>query len=664
MRGYKFVEFDAQCSELDADQLQLKWQHYTRALSAASTSTAVSTLTTRPTGAISMIGAMIAGPLIHNASKKRDIVQRHMESKGSAPDTRNEGIYGPAALSEMPGRASAGVGSVRAEAQALDTVTELVSHVVLDGALAKAENKHMARGPSGRIPGHQQQLVRAGSTPTTMSAASVVGNGKNAEVLLKHANTLPTSLGATANGLIASASRMTAEKYPLLKEYISSVATHSKSYMSLRKPGGNGLSPAGRNWTEPATRSEVDSDPLPVEASSRTATQSSSSQKSVRRTFIAELEGDSYYSQSLVSPIGSSISEMDGDFDHGSVSPCETTYSQCELEGDHVFDNLLNSMDETAISEIEQELELAIQEMDDTTTGFEDNIDKRISRTFLNPTDLDTIVRRQSTRYNKRCSIRDSQYSFDDSRSTINQAAVAPLRSPRSFSGGLHLVEVRDQKTSDSPHGDMVKGGSEPPSPTDTILPAYAETDPGSAPEVCVTDGSSPSVPLPSHSGRYDTNEKQLVASMPPPYIRGGGLAHSESSASNASSSRLIMSDPTSTELVVRDASTADTASEVMSNGSWALSSSSRPLEVEFVESTSPAPNKIGQRALSVHNGMKKVGYLGLEPAVKIAVGGSLLLMGVRPSVQRKMLDKAKSKIGMPEKGKKNDEDDDYMDYI
>lgn len=657
MRGFKFAEFDAQCSDLDVDQLQLKWQHYTRALSAASTSTAVATLAAGPTGGVSMIGAMIAGPLMHNARKKRHIIEKHMGMKGAAPDTRKKDIYGPAMISGTLGVGTAGIG-LGAEAMAVDKVTKIVSHVVFDGVLTKVEDKHALREHTKEVSTHEeQQLARSSSMPVIVPATR---SEKMGGAPLKHANTLPGALGASANGLLASASRMRAEKYPLLKEYISSVASQSKHYMPFVKPGGNGLSPAGRNWTEPATRSPVDLDPLPGDRSNCAGSRKSSSAKPAAQTFVAELEGDSYYSPSVVSPIGSSIADTDTYLDHGLVSPCESTFTQVEVDGDRAFDNLLKTMDESALAEIECELELAIQEMDDTTANFEDNADKKINRAFHSPEDVDTIVRRQSTRFSKRCSVRESQYSFDDSRSSINEASVAPLRSPRSLSEGLHLVQVRGHKDSESTKKSLFKGESEPTSPTGTILPAYAESDPSVAPEVCLPSTSAKSA-LSSNPFIYDgSDEKQFVDPMPPPYMRGGGLSHRESSASTTSS-RLIMSDPTSPELVVGDVQTDYFATETMSSGSWPTDNQTPEL---VVEPTSPTPSKMSSRAMSAHSGMKKVGYFGLEPAAKIAIGGSLLLMGVRPSVQRKMLDKAKSKMGMPEKEKKKDEDDDYRDYI
>lgn len=99
MRGFGFEQFDELCGTLDSHELQLKWQHYTRSMSAASTSTAVATLAIGPTGGVSAIGAMIAGPLLHNARKKRQIIERHMNSRGLKPETRNKDIYIPMAVS-------------------------------------------------------------------------------------------------------------------------------------------------------------------------------------------------------------------------------------------------------------------------------------------------------------------------------------------------------------------------------------------------------------------------------------------------------------------------------------------------------------------------------------------------------------------------------------
>lgn len=607
-----------------------------------------------------MIGAMIAGPLMHNARKKRHIIEKHMGMKGAVPDTRKKDIYGPAILSGTLGGATAGIG-LGAEAIAIDKVTKIVSHVVLDGVLTKVEDKHAIREHAKEVSRHEeQQLARSKTMPATVPTIDSKEFDKMGRVLLKHANTLPGSLGASANGFLASASRMRAEKYPLLKEYISSIASQSKHYVPFIKPGGNGLSPGGRNWTEPVTRSPVDLDPLPDVRSNCAKSRSKSSGEPVAHSFVAELEGDSYYSHSVVSPVGSSIADTDTYLDHGLVSPCESTFTQVEVDGDRAFDNLLKTMDESALTEIECELELAIQEMDDTTSNFDDNADKRINRAFHNPDDVDTIVRRQSTRFTKRCSVRESQYSFDDTQSMIKEASVAPLRSPRSFSEGLHLVQVRGHTDPKSSKEDLIKGKSEPTSPTGTILPAYAETDPSVAPQACLPSTSAKSAVESNPFKYHGSDEKQCVDSMPPPYMRGGGLSHRDSTAS-ATSSRLIMSDPTSPELVIEDVQTDYFTTETMSNGSWPTDNQTPEL---VVQPTSPTPSKMSTRAMSAHNGMKKVGYFGLEPAAKIAIGGSLLLMGVRPSVQRKMLDKAKSKMGMPEKEKKKDEDDDYRDYI
>ncbi|CAN8098754.1 unnamed protein product [Discula destructiva] len=541
MYDFQFAGFDRLCSELDASQLQERWLHYTRALSAIACSTGTSDQIAEKHGGVSTIGAMISNPLIYDARKKRHIIEKHMGIKGVAPDTR-------------------------------------------------------------------------------------------------------------------------------CKEYLSSVAAQFKGYMVLRKPNGNGLSPAGRNWTEPVTLSPADLDPFPStydSAHTTSTTQSTCSSGGAAQTFIAELEGDSChcvspscsvelegnssYIPSPISATGSPIFEADGEPDHASVALCPTTSS--DLEGDYTFDTLVKSMDKAQVSEIEYELEQAIREMDDTTSRFEDTVNKRLSRVIH----VD----------NARSRVRDSQYSFDDTRTTINQASMAPLRSPRSFSGGLHLIQVSSHTNSHkhSPKGmEPCNEEAELPSPTGTLPPAYSETDATAAFKTW-TPSPQPSLPSPTISGHHESNEKHPVAADYFCDPQGASLAHTESTSSRTSQ-RLIMSDPYALELKVEDVAISpivDSFPEPTPDEHWTPTISPA---ASFAESTTSTLSTAGSRVLSAHYGMKKVGYFGLEPAAKLAVGGSLLLMGVRPSVQRKMLDKAKSRIGIPDRpGKVDEDDDDYLDY-
>lgn len=172
-----------------------------------------------------MIGAMIAGPLIHNARKNRQIIEHHMGIRGIEPETRNKDIYGPMGFSAVLGGATTGVGSIGAELLAVDTMTKIASHAAIDAGVTAAEDKHSQREHDKEIQKADVQLVRANTAPVSQVIPT---NPSIGQVLLNHTKSMPTSLGATANGLIASAARLKAEKYPLLKDYLSSVAVQSR----------------------------------------------------------------------------------------------------------------------------------------------------------------------------------------------------------------------------------------------------------------------------------------------------------------------------------------------------------------------------------------------------------------------------------------------------
>ncbi|CAN8095497.1 unnamed protein product [Discula destructiva] len=695
IRGFKFDEFDALCADLDADQLQLKWQHYTRALSAASSSTAVATLAAGPTGGISMIGAMIAGPLMHNARKKREIIEKHMTALGVEPETRKKDIYGPALISGILGGATAGIG-MGAEALAVDKATKIIGHVVGDVVLTKVEERHANREHAKEVREHAEgQLIRTSTMPAMVPSVAFAKDKDFGEIALRHINSMPGTLGATANGLLASASRMKTHNYPLLKEYLSSVANQSKTYMSRDR------STMGQDMSGPSTASFGASTPPRSLDASLAAIEPASSEHSVPDALVSPLE-----------------STLDGEMDPGLVSPCEPEFAGVDEE--HVFDKLLHTVDETTLAEIEVELELAIQEMDNPVTSFEDPADKRASRTFQTPTDLDQIVRRQSTRFQRR-SVLYSQPPSDIPQDTLEQAYVPPPNMSRSGSYTASRRRPVPRTVREEPFDEA----DESPSPTGTMLPTYAEMDPSAAPEVrfghqdskrhneeefmdekqvvdnhpsnpftqsaedvraaqapqvrewvdekqavrdpflhqrhpSMTQGDPAFNPPPSY---YATNEKEVLASTGPSHLRGGGLSHSDTTSSYASSSsRMIVSDPTDSELVFGPGSvtnittttttttttTGDSESQTLrSVSSW---SGRPPSPTLSTRSSSSTLSRTGSAALSAHNGMKKIGYFGMEPAAKLAIGGSLLLMGVRPSLQRKMLDKAKAKMGMPEK--------------
>lgn len=720
MRGFKFEEFDALCADLDADQLQLKWQHYTRALSAASSSTAVATLAAGPTGGVSMIGAIIAGPLMHNARKKRQIIEKHMAALDVTPETRKKDIYGPALISGFLGGATAGIG-LGAEALAVDKATKIIGHVVADGIMTKVEDAHAAKAHAKEIREHEEgQLIRTESMPAVVSALAVPKSREFTDAILKHTRSMPGTLGATANGLMASAARMKAHNYPLLKEYISSVAVQSRNYMSRGQNSGDKSESSTVSVDDSITHAKS-----PAANSTLAITEPPASMPQNN----GQLEGGSPYPQPIVSPLLSDASPTESEMDPGLVSPCETVFA-AEPEADYAFNNLLTTMDEATLKDIERELEQAIEEMDNPEAFMNASAqNKRMSRTFEAPTDIDQIVRRQSTRYSKRISVRYNQHPASRSEGSLVESDDDSYTT---------YTPSRRRRRPDPVHEELfLELTDEPLSPatTTTTMTPYVETDPNAAPEAqmfsdekeckrqneewmdekqvvddqypsdyfsqsgqgstsqrwewhdekqvvmdpamkvrhpsLIQDDTWPSTPPPRYYGYYDYDGKEVMQAQAQavgnaPHLRGGAPSYIDSSyasSSYASSSRYPMSSsgPSNSQQLIMHPDMArsnEPSYSESSLGPWRPPTSRSP---SIAGSTTSVMSRTSAAAMKGHSSMKKVGYLGLEPAAKLAIGGSLLLMGVRPSAQRRMLDKAKAKMGME---KEKDDDDDYMDYI
>ncbi|KAK1754029.1 hypothetical protein QBC47DRAFT_282950, partial [Echria macrotheca] len=144
---FDFQKYDQKCAAMDPEELQREWQHYTRLISGASTSTAVSGLAIPLTAGVSLIGVGMAAPAIHNARKKREIIEKHLQKHGTTHHTRKRDVVGSMAFSGTIGVVTLGVGSMGTEAIATagaehgvsaivenETAIKIVSHAALDGA--------------------------------------------------------------------------------------------------------------------------------------------------------------------------------------------------------------------------------------------------------------------------------------------------------------------------------------------------------------------------------------------------------------------------------------------------------------------------------------------------------------------------------------------------
>jgi hypothetical protein len=85
---FKFEEYATQCESLSMSQLQRHWHKYTREISAGATGTAVSVLAFPLALGVSLISMPVYTAQIHNARKKREIVERRLNQLGVRHDTR------------------------------------------------------------------------------------------------------------------------------------------------------------------------------------------------------------------------------------------------------------------------------------------------------------------------------------------------------------------------------------------------------------------------------------------------------------------------------------------------------------------------------------------------------------------------------------------------
>ena len=152
---FDFKAYDAKCNGLTPEELQREWEHYTRLISGASTSTAVSGLAVPFTLGVSTVGVAMAAPAIHNARKKRAIIEKHLQNHNTTHVTRKRDVLGSMAVSGTIGVVTLGVGSMGADAVATagaehgisavvenETAIKIVTHAALDGVGMGIEHAH------------------------------------------------------------------------------------------------------------------------------------------------------------------------------------------------------------------------------------------------------------------------------------------------------------------------------------------------------------------------------------------------------------------------------------------------------------------------------------------------------------------------------------------
>ncbi|PKS09835.1 hypothetical protein jhhlp_004458 [Lomentospora prolificans] len=127
---FNFKAYNTECNSMTPEELQREWQYYTRLISGASTSTAVSGLALPLTCGVSVIGVSMAAPVIHNARKKREIIEKHLNKYGATHHTRKRDVLGSVAFSGTIGVVTLGVGAMGTDAIAAKGIEHSISAII------------------------------------------------------------------------------------------------------------------------------------------------------------------------------------------------------------------------------------------------------------------------------------------------------------------------------------------------------------------------------------------------------------------------------------------------------------------------------------------------------------------------------------------------------
>ncbi|RDW82533.1 hypothetical protein BP6252_03645 [Coleophoma cylindrospora] len=184
---FDYVEYEKKCQELSTEQLQKEWENYTRQLAGGATSTTTSVLFSPLTGGISLIGLGLSAPRVHNARKKRDIIQEKLTERGAIHNTRMRDVIAPMAVAGTLGGLTLGLAGPGADMIAGEAVGKgaeyAIAHAALDATGATLEHKHdkhskmkaynklQTQYENFKIQYQQEQAKLQGQTPTSSTGA-------------------------------------------------------------------------------------------------------------------------------------------------------------------------------------------------------------------------------------------------------------------------------------------------------------------------------------------------------------------------------------------------------------------------------------------------------------------------------------------------------------
>lgn len=143
---FDYEEYQKKCNTLTTEQLHKEWENYTRQIAGGATSTATSVLFTPLTAGISLVGLGLSAPRIHNARKKREIIEAGLQARRTTHNTRKRDVIAPMAVAGTIGGLTLGLAGPGADMIAGAAVGHgmeyAVSHAALDATGAVIEHSH------------------------------------------------------------------------------------------------------------------------------------------------------------------------------------------------------------------------------------------------------------------------------------------------------------------------------------------------------------------------------------------------------------------------------------------------------------------------------------------------------------------------------------------
>lgn len=143
---FDFKEYQTKCDGMSTEQLHKEWENYTRQVSGGATSTATSVLFAPVTGGISLVGLGLSAPKIHNARKKREIIEAGLKARGTTHNTRKRDVIAPVAITGSISALTLGLAGPVANAFSDQVVGHgleyATAHVALDAGGTVVEHHH------------------------------------------------------------------------------------------------------------------------------------------------------------------------------------------------------------------------------------------------------------------------------------------------------------------------------------------------------------------------------------------------------------------------------------------------------------------------------------------------------------------------------------------